>query len=657
MRRLAVLVLTVFAGCNQQQTPDYPIQPVPFTEVEVMDGFWRPRFDVNRDVTVDYTFQKCEETGRISNFAKAGGLEEGEFEGIYFNDSDVFKVIEGASYSLQLHPNPALEAYLDEVIAKIAAAQEEDGYLYTNRTIDPEQAADEAGNERWTNLKVFHELYNVGHLYEAAVAHYLATGKRTLLEVALKNADLVLEVFGPNKNMGVPGHEEIEIGLVKLYRVTGERKYLTLARFFIEERGNADGHELYGSYAQDHKPVLQQEEAVGHAVRAGYLYSGVADVAALTGDAAYVQAIDQIWSNVVSKKLYLTGGIGASRRGEAFGKNHELPNATSYNETCAAIANMLWNHRLFLLKGEAKYMDVFERTLYNGFLAGVSMEGNTFFYPNPLEFDGVYTFNQGAVSRKPWFDCSCCPVNVVRMMPSLPGYIYGVREDEVFVNLFINSRATLQLGETGVMITQQSQYPWDGRILLTVDPENSTGMTIKLRIPGWARNEVVPSKLYQYSEDSALPTRILISGEAVEYAVEKGYAVLKRNWNEGDQIELQIPMPIRKVLTDEKVEANRGRLALERGPVVYCAEGIDNEGKVLNLLLEEDAELQADYATDLLNGVSVIRGIAREQEPAKPEIREWRAQPFTAIPYYAWAHRGISEMAVWFPYRADAFEK
>lgn len=467
MEKLAVLTLTLLAGCTQQQTRDYPIQPVPFTQVEILDGFWRPRFDINREVTIPYNFQKCEETGRISNFAKAGDLEVGEFEGIFFNDSDVFKVIEGASYSLQLNPDPELEQYLDDVIAKIAAAQEEDGYLYTNRTIEPEKAADEGGTERWTNLEVFHELYNVGHLYEAAVAHYQATGKRTLLEVALMNADLILEVFGPDKNMGVPGHEEIEIGLVKLYRVTGEEKYLNLARFFVEQRGNAEGHELYGKYAQDHEPVLQQGEAVGHAVRAGYLYSGVADVAALTGEDTYVQAIDRIWMNVVSKKLYLTGGIGSSRRGEAFGSNYELPNATAYNETCAAIANMLWNHRLFLLKGDSKYMDVFERTLYNGFLAGVSMEGDTFFYPNPLEFDGVYTFNQGSVGRKPWFDCSCCPVNVVRMIPSLPGYIYAVREHEVFVNLYINSQASLQVAGTPLTITQQSQYPWNGTILLS----------------------------------------------------------------------------------------------------------------------------------------------------------------------------------------------
>jgi len=657
MKTLAVLALTLFAGCTQQQTRDYPIQPVPFTQVEILDGFWRPRFDINREMTIPYNFQKCEETGRISNFAKAGGLEKGEFEGIFFNDSDVFKVIEGASYSLQLNPDPGLEEYLDDVIAKIATAQEADGYLYTNRTIDPAKAADEGGTERWTNLEVYHELYNVGHLYEAAVAHYQATEKRTLLEVALNNANLILEVFGPDKNMGVPGHEEIEIGLVKLYRVTGEEKYLDLARFFVEQRGNAEGHELYGKYAQDHEPVLQQDEAVGHAVRAGYLYSGVADVAALTGEDTYVQAIDRIWTNVVSKKLYLTGGIGASRRGEAFGENYELPNATSYNETCAAIANMLWNHRLFLLKGSSKYMDVFERTLYNGFLAGVSMEGDTFFYPNPLEFDGVYTFNQGSVGRKPWFDCSCCPVNVVRMIPSLPGYIYAVREHEVFVNLYINSRASLQVAGTSLTITQQSQYPWNGTILLSLEPEEPIDMTLKIRIPGWARGEVVPSELYRYTEGTDLPTRILIGGEAADYSVEEGYAILNRTWTKGDQIELRIPMPVRKVLTDDKVESNRAKLALERGPVVYCAEGIDNQGNVLNLLLEEDAELQADDLSNLLNGVSVIRGSARVREPAEQDFRKWKTQPFAAIPYYAWAHRGTSEMTVWFPYRTAAFKQ
>ena len=447
---------------------DYPIKPVAFTQVNITDNFWAPRLETNRKVTIPYNFQKCEETGRIRNFAIAGGLEEGEFEGIYFNDSDVFKVIEGASYSLHVHDDPELKAYLDDLIAKIAAAQEDDGYLYTNRTIDPSKAADGGGVERWTSLQVHHELYNVGHMYEAAVAHYQATGERSLLDVAIKNADLIDKVFGPGKNMGVPGHQEIEIGLVKLYRVTGAQKYLDLAKFFVDQRGNTEGYDLAGGrnagrYMQDHKPLAQQEEAVGHSVRAGYFYSGATDVAALTGETAYDQALDKIWKDIVHQKIYLTGGIGAERQHEGFGPDYELPNGTAYTETCAAIALMLWNHRMFLRSGEVKYMDVFERTLYNGFLAGISFEGNTFFYPNPLEVDGVTKFNQGVCGRSPWFDCSCCPVNVVRILPSLPGYIYSTKGQEVFVNLYIGNEAEFAIGEQTLKLSQSTNYPWDGQ--------------------------------------------------------------------------------------------------------------------------------------------------------------------------------------------------
>ncbi len=657
-KMILVLMICLLFGCTKKPVvqKDYPIQPVPFTQVKLTEGFWYNRTETNRKVTIPYNFMKCEETGRINNFSKAGGLEEGEFEGIYFNDSDVFKVIEGASYSLQIHPDPELEKYLDDLIAKVAAAQEEDGYLYTNRTINPEKAADGAGKKRWTNLGVYHELYNVGHMYEAAVAHYQATGKRTFLDVAIKNADLVANVFGPGKNMGVPGHEEIEIGLVKLYRITGDEKYLNLAKFFIDQRGNAEGHELYGESAQDHKPVVDQEEAVGHSVRAGYLYSGVADVAALTGDEDYVQAIGRIWENVVSKKLYLTGGIGASRHGEAFSQNYDLPNATAYTETCAAIANMMWNHRLFLLKGESKYMDVFERILYNGFLAGISMEGNTFFYPNPLEFDEKYAFNQGALGRSPWFNCSCCPVNIVRTIPSIPGYIYGIGNREVFINLFINSKTGLEIKGKSFEIEQNTNYPWDGKVSFTISALQKFTATIKVRIPGWARNQVIPGNLYSYKNEIEENIKIRINGEEADYPLENSYLVIRRKWGNSDVIELDIPMPVRKVLSNDKVEADRNKLALERGPLVYCAEGIDNKGKVLNLLLEKETEFDSEYDPDLLNGVTIIKGKSRVTGNLKQEVNSWKEQNFKAIPYYAWAHRGVSEMAVWLPYNKSVFK-
>ena len=615
---------------------DYPIQPVPFTSVQIEDQFWTPRLETNRKVTLPYNFKKCEETGRIRNFAIAGGLEEGEFEGIYFNDSDVFKVIEGASYSLQVHNDPELKSYLDDLIAKIAAAQEEDGYLYTNRTIDPEKAADGGATERWTNLQTYHELYNVGHLYEAAVAHYQATGERTLLDVALKNADLIEQVFGPGKNMGVPGHQEIELGLVKLYRVTGEKKYLDLAKFFIDQRGNAEGHNTTegkhaGKYQQDHVPLPEQKEAVGHAVRAGYFYAAATDVAALTGESAYDEALDKIWNNIVHQKIYLTGGIGAEPRHEGFGPNYELPNATAYTETCAAIALMLWNQRMFLKSGEVKYMDVFERTLYNGFLSGVSFEGNTFFYPNPLEADGITKFNQGVCGRSPWFDCSCCPVNVVRILPSLPGYIYATKENEIFVNLYMGNKADIALGDQSLQLSQTTNYPWDGQVEIEVLNTPTTAAVINLRVPGWVRNDVMDGDLYSYTDEHKPAVSLKVNGKSVNHEIVDGYITLEENnWQRNDKISITFDMPVRKVVSNELVKANKGKMALERGPLVFCAEEADNPKGILNSQVPADEVFDYSYEQDLLGGVGKI---------TSPTL--------TAIPYYAWAHSGNGEMAVW----------
>ncbi len=616
---------------------DYPIQPVPFTSVTIKDNFWSPRLETNRKVTIPYNFQKCKETGRLRNFAIAGGLEEGTFEGIFFNDSDVFKVIEGASYSLQVHNDPQLESFLDKLIAKIAAAQEKDGYLYTNRTINPEKAADGAGEKRWTNLQTYHELYNVGHLYEAAVAHFQATGKRSLLEVALKNAELIDNVFGPGKNMGVPGHQEIEIGLVKLYRVTGEKRYLNLAKFFIDQRGNAEGHnttegKYAGKYQQDHVPLAEQEEAVGHSVRAGYFYAGATDVAALTGETAYDEALDKIWNDIVYQKIYLTGGIGAEPKHEGFGPDYELPNATAYTETCAAIALMLWNHRMFLKSGDVKYMDVFERTLYNGFLAGVSLEGNTFFYPNPLEVDGVSKFNQGVCGRSPWFDCSCCPVNVVRILPSLPGYMYAVKGNEVYVNLYIGNETEIPLGNGNLQLSQTTNYPWEGSVELEVLNKKAISAVLKLRVPGWARNQVMDGDLYRYNDNHTPDLVVTINGEPSKTLINNGYITLENDtWAPNDKINISFEMPIRKVMSHELVVANKGKIALERGPLVYCAEEVDNPKGVLDLQIpEEGEELNYSFDAELLGGIGKIKG-----------------QTITAVPYYAWAHRKIGEMSVW----------
>ena len=615
---------------------DYPITPAPFTAVCFTDRFWLPRLETNRQVTIPYDFEKCEETGRIDNFAKAAGLMEGPHEGIFYNDSDVFKVVEGAAYSLSLHPDPELEGYLDDLIKKIAGAQENDGYLYTARTIDPEAVdSEQEGPERWSNLRVSHELYNVGHLYEAAVAYHQATGKRTLLDVALRNAELIDSVFGPDKTRDVPGHQEIEIGLVKLYRTTGERRYLELAKFFLDQRGQPDRGNLQTNfdlpgYMQDHRPVTEQREAVGHAVRAAYMYSGMADVAALTGDEAYIAALDTLWQNVVSRRMYVTGGIGSRHHGEAFGEDFELPNAKAYAETCAAIANAMWNHRMFLLHGDGKYLDVLERTLYNGFLSGVSLQGNTFFYANPLSSDGAWAFNVrvGAV-RSPWFDCSCCPTNVVRLLPSLPGYTYAHQDDRLFVNLYIGGNATIPLARE-VKLTQETSYPWSGAVKLTIDPSEPTEFALHLRIPGWARNEPVPSDLYRYLDRPDAPVTLRVNGEPVAVELNQGFAVVRRNWRSGDTVELDLPLPVRRVMSHENIEDNRGRVAVERGPLVYCAEGIDNGGAALDLTLPDDAPLVVERDEGLLGGMTKIR-----------------SDGVTLIPYYAWSHRGAGEMNVW----------
>jgi hypothetical protein len=646
--RPAFVALSILAGVMLSATAaepirDYPFAPVPLTAVKVNDSFWSPRFETNRARTVWYDFEKCEETGRIDNFAKAGGLMTGEFRGIPFDDSDVYKVIEGAAYILAMQPDPRLDRYLDDLIAKIAAAQEPDGYLYTARRLfPPEKMPGMSGQTRWSNLEASHELYNVGHLYEAAVAHYQATGKRRLLDVALKNADLLCETFGPGKVQYPPGHQEIEIGLAKLYRVTGQEKYLQLADYYLDLRGRPETHRLYGPNLQDHQPVLEQTEAVGHSVRAGYMYAGMADVAALTGQEAYLKAIGRLWEDVVFRKLHLTGGIGASPAGEAFGKAYELPNVNAYLETCAAIANALWNHRMFLLHGDGKYIDVLERVIYNGFLAGVSLTGDRFFYPNPLETDGQAKFNHGHNERAPWFGCSCCPVNDVRFIPSIAGYIYATRGDALYVNLFIGGEAKAHVGGTAVALRQETRYPWSGRSRLTISPEQATAFTLNVRIPGWARNEPVPGDLYRYDDGLKPEVKLAVNGQPVAVTPVKGFAALRREWKAGDVVTLEFDMPARRVVAHANVKANRDRFALERGPLVYCAEGADNDGVVLDRVYAGPVRLETRERPELLGGVTTIKMTPDGNVP-----------PLALIPYYAWCHRGPNEMRVWFPTKPE----
>jgi DUF1680 family protein len=646
-RVIGVGVFILFLlGCQTAHKPrDYPFQPVPFTAVKIVDDFWAPRIETNRTVTIPHAFQKCEETGRVDNFAIAGGQKQGEQKGIYpFDDTDIYKTLEGASYALMVEPDPEMDKYLDDLIALIAAAQEEDGYVYTARTNKSDRLKNWMGDERWTNLSRSHELYNAGHLYEAATAHYLATGKRNLLDIALKNADLVDNEFGPGKRQEPPGHQVIEMGLVKLYRVTGEKKYLDLAKFLLDVRGKPlDGRDLGGEYNQDHAPVTEQAEAVGHAVRASYMYSGMADIAALTGDKEYLEAIDRIWENVAGKKLYLTGGIGANPSGEAFENNYELPNMSAYNETCAAIGNVYWNHRLFLLHGESKYIDVLERTLYNGLLSGISLDGTRFFYPNALESVGQH-------ERSLWFGCACCPGNVTRFIASVPGYIYAHRDENLYVNLYVTNEATVDMRKGPVHITQETRYPWDGTVRIGLTPsKHNNNFALCLRIPGWAQNEPVPSDLYRYLSIEKQDITVNVNGESVPLDMENGYVSIERAWEPGDVIELTLPMSIRRVEAHDNVDADRGKVALERGPLVFCAEWPDNpDGHVRNFLLDDNTPLKTEFLPDLLRGVQVIRGTVDSYRVIDDEGNVKKSEKdFMAIPYYAWAHRGKGEMAVW----------
>ena len=627
---------------------DYPVQPVPFTAVHFDDNFWAPRLETNRLVTIPYAFGQCKASGRMDNFERAAAVLRGENitnrqpPGFPFDDTDPYKVLEGASYALAVQPDPQMAAYLDSLIALFAAAQEPDGYLYTTRTIDPEHPHQWAGTNRWVNdPQLSHELYNAGHLFEAAAAHYRATGKTNLLTVATREADLLCQTFGPGTNQLHlwPGHEIVEMGLVKLYRVTGRQRYLDLAKYFIDVRGSHPGGD---DYHQSRIPPVDQTEAIGHAVRAGYLYSGMADVAALTGDPRYAHAIDAIWENATGKKLYLTGGIGARANGEAFGANYELPNLTAYNETCAAVANDFWNERLFLLHGDAQYVDVLERTLYNGLLSGVSLDGTKFFYPNPLESDGSH-------ERSPWFGCACCPGNITRFLPSLPGYFYGQQGDKIFVNLYAGGTADITLDDDRkIKLTQQTRYPWDGAVKIIMAPEKKSKFTVNVRVPGWARNEVVPGDLYQFLDDAKEAVTLKVNGREVPVKLNHGYASLDRTWKPGDVIELNLPMPIRRVVANANVVADTGRVALQRGPIVFCAEWPDNPaGKVRNLLLPDDQPLTAKFEPALLNGVETIQGRAFSVAKNADGSLAKTGQDFKAIPYFAWANRGRGEMAVW----------
>ena len=625
----------------------YPIDPVPFTSVKVTDNFWGQRLQASREVTIPLAFSKCEETGRYENFVKAAHPSDTyKVEGFSFDDTDVYKTIEGASYSLQTYPDKKLQKYIDSVLVIVAGAQEPDGYLYTARTMNPKHPHNWAGKERWVAVEnLSHEFYNLGHMIEGAVAHYQATGKRNFLNIAIKYADCVCREIGngPQQKKYVPGHQIAEMALVKLYMVTGDKKYLDQAKFFLDTRGYTSRKD---AYSQAHKPVVEQDEAVGHAVRAVYMYSGMADVAAITGDSSYIKAIDKIWDNIVSKKIYITGGIGAHHAGEAFGNNYELPNLSAYCETCAAIGNVYMNYRLFLLHGDAKYFDVLERTLYNGLISGVSLDGGSFFYPNPLSSNGKY-------SRKPWFGCACCPSNVSRFIPSLPGYVYAVKNDQVYVNLYLSNKAELKVDKKKILLEQETGYPWNGDIRLKITQGNQD-FTMKLRIPGWVRGNVLPGDLYSYADNQKPAYQVSVNGQTVESDVNDGYLSIARKWKKGDVVEVHFDMIPRIVKANPKVEADHGRVAVERGPIVYCAEWPDNRFNVHSILLNQHPQFKVTDKPELLYGIRQITTDAQALSYDKAGKLVTKDVELTLIPYYAWAHRGEGDMEVWLPIDVSA---
>ena len=653
MKRTALIVLAaavcIGSGAQTKGSHGYPITPVPFTKVKVTDSFWGQRLKASRDVTIPLAFSKCEETGRYTNFEKAANPSDSyEVKGYSFDDTDVYKTIEGASYSLQTYPNKKLVHYIDSVLDIVAKAQEKDGYLYTSRTMNPKHPHEWAGDKRWSKVEdLSHEFYNLGHRVEGAVAHFQATGSRKFLDIACRYADCVCREIGtkPGQVCVVPGHQIAEMALCKLYVLTGEKRYLDQAKFFLDYRGKTT---IKTEYSQSHKPVVEQDEAVGHAVRAAYMYAGMADVAALTGDKSYINAIDNIWNNIVEKKLYITGGIGATNNGEAFGKNYELPNMSAYCETCAAIGNVYVNYRLFLLHGESKYYDVLERSLYNGLISGVSLDGGGFFYPNPLE-------SMGQHQRQPWFGCACCPSNIARFIPSLPGYVYAVNKRDVYVNLFMSNTSQLSVAGKGITLEQQTQYPWDGDIAIKVAANKAGQWAMKVRIPGWVRNEVVPSNLYEFTDNLRPKYNITVNGNAVNGKLtDDGYFTIDRKWKKGDVVRVHFDMDPRTVRANNNVEADRGFVAIERGPIVYCAEWPDNDFDIMCALVNqspkmtvEDGTLHAKDKKVADYYIKVIKTDAQLLSFDKQGRLNTEDVKLSLIPYYAWCHRGSGKMRVW----------
>ena len=616
MKQYLLLAASAFLlqGCQTskediKEQPLKMIEQIDFSHVKINDNFWSPRLSKHVSATLPVCIDQIEnQTGRIRNFENAA-KGEGEHSGIFFDDSDVYKALEGMAYSLINNPDPELEKKADEWIDKFAAAQQPDGYINTFYTLT-------GLDKRWTNMDK-HEMYCAGHMIEAGVAYYQATGKRKLLDVCIRMTDHMMSQFGPGKRHWVPGHEEIELALVKLYQTTQEQKYLDFAYWLLEERGH--GHGTMGDegkwdpvYYQDIVPVRRLTDISGHAVRCMYLYCGMADVAALKNDTGYIAAIDRLWDDVVLRNMYITGGIGSSRDNEGFTEDYDLPNLDAYCETCASVGMVLWNQRMNQLTGDSKYIDILERSLYNGALAGISLGGDRFFYVNPLESKGDH-------HRQEWYGCACCPSQLSRFLPSIGNYIYASSDDALWVNLYIGNTGQIRIGETDILLTQETDYPWDGSVKLTISTSQPLEKEIRLRIPNWC-------KTYDLS----------ISGKRINVSEKKGYAVIK-DWKSQDVIALDMDMPVEIVAADPHVKENFGKRAIQRGPLVYCMEEIDNPEYFDQIQLSPSTTFQTAFVSDILNGIKTIK-------------TNGRAQSATFIPYYAWDNRKAGKMRVWIPY-------
>jgi hypothetical protein len=644
MEKSLIFISSLLLFCTVQiikaQTALQKIEPVNFSQVDIEDNFWKPRIYTVSTVTIPVCINQTEvKTARIRNFEKVAAKKGEKHEGIYYDDSDVYKALEAIAYSLKNHPDPTLEKKADEWIDKISAAQLPDGYLNTFYILGNIQ-------NRWTNMN-YHEDYCAGHLIEAAVAYFNTTGKRKILNVATRFANHIDSTFRLQNRHWVSGHQEIELALVKLYKTTGDKRYLDLSDWFLQQRG----HGYYSDtpknqeYSQDRYPLKDQTQITGHAVRAMYLYTGAADVAAAKDDTGYMKAMKQVWEDVVYRNMYITGGIGSSGRNEGFSVDYDLPNEQAYCETCASVGMVFWNQRMNLLTGESKYIDVLERCLYNGALDGLSLKGDLFFYGNPLASSGNY-------SRREWFGTACCPSNIARLVESVGNYIYAKSDNALWVNLFVGSSGAFTIKNRNIQVKQVTNYPWDGKVQISVIPDKQTDFNLFIRIPGWADNVPVPGETYSYSDTSSEKISLSLNGIPVAYKIVNGYAVINKTWKKGDVVVLNLPMPVRRIVAVDMVKDDRNRVALQRGPLVYCFEHFDNEGKVMNIVIPDNTAFTSEFKPGLLNGIVVLETLAPVASISENGLGISCAnRKITAIPFFSWANRGEGQMQVWMPRR------